>query len=78
MSTSNVVKAVPADDGIRLSTTVTVLLLAGGLVVACLADGRSSRTCGARRSVQLQFEDRQAAIEQVVATEERQDPSSNQ
>ena len=75
MSTSNVAKAPPADDGISLSTTVTVLL-AGGMLLA-LAGPMTHRCCGAPRSLQLQFEERQAAIEQVVAAEERPGPSGN-
>jgi len=55
----------PANDGIGLAMTVTVLLLAGGMAVPLVAVV-PHRSAGARRSVQLEFQARDAQIAKAV------------
>jgi hypothetical protein len=56
----------PPDDSIGLITTVTVVVLAGGLVLPILF-GSVGRTCGARSSMRLEHQQRQAEIQRALA-----------
>jgi hypothetical protein len=66
------------DDGIGSMTTLTVALIIGGAVFT-LTNGHHSCCCGARRSVRLEFEQRQAEMKAAAAAAETksQTPSSD-
>lgn len=56
----------PPDDNIGLITTVTVVVLAGGLILPILV-ATAGRTAGARSSVRLEHQQRQAEIQRALA-----------
>lgn len=60
-------------DSVGLITTVTVVVLAGGLVVPILG-GSVGRTCGARTSVRLERERRSAEIQRALAERDAAQP----
>jgi hypothetical protein len=68
------------DDAIGLITTVTIVVLAGGLVLPILA-GTVGRTSGARTSVRIDHQQRQAEIQRALegdAAKRAVRPSSRQ
>ncbi len=55
----------PPDYNIGLITTVTVVVLAGGLILPILG-GTVGRTSGARTSVRLEHQQRQAEVQRAL------------
>ena len=61
-------------DGIGTVSTLMLTVAAGGIVFTLLG-ARPSRMCGARHSVRLEFQARQAAIEKSIADQDAQPPA---